>query len=204
MLSEDVLDRIFESGPQLTVVNVFGLTEAGRACSRSIRRGDPVSRSIGWPAPGVEICTDSAPGTPGELVIRGPNVMLGYLDDVTPESGIRYDPCREVRTGDIGYVGDGGEVFLLGRRDHLMNLKGVKVHPAEIEVVALKTRGVDDARAYLNGVLYIDVVSRLAGEDVIPAVKAALRAALPGYCQPSEVRLVDHIPRTDQGSKTLR
>jgi long-chain acyl-CoA synthetase len=207
MLTEDVLDKLFHIAPHITIVNIYGLTEAGRACSRKIGRDTPYSNSIGFPSPGVEIVIQNDTNGEGEIIIRGPNVMLGYLAKVENDR-IVFEPRSEMPTGDLGYRDANGEIILLGRRDHMINLMGVKIHPSEIEAAALKA-GVADARARVydqpgNGkVIHLDVVCKDSGITV-EGIIASMRASLPRAFLPQTVTFVPGIQRTDLGSKIIR
>lgn len=207
ILTEDLLGSFFTLSPQATVVNIYGLTEAGRACYRKITRATPFTQSIGVPAHGVEIEIRDASGGVGEIVIRGPNVMLGYLRGV--ESGrIVFNPCTEMPTGDLGYLDRNAEIVLLGRRDHMINLMGLKIHPSEIEMAALKA-GVTDARARVcdskdgDKAIHLDVVckdSDITAEGIIEK----MRLGLPRPFIPKTVTFQASIQRTDIGAKIVR
>ena len=208
VLTEDVLRRTFQINPGLTVVNIYGLTEAGRACFRKLDHKTPFSMSIGRPSQGVEIDIDGEKEEPGEIIIRGPNVMVGYFQGIV-DCRVDYLPCREVRTGDLGYFDSSGDIVLLGRRDHMINLKGAKIHPSEIEMAALKLAGVREAKAeMLRGpthepFIHLDVV--LVGDHFsADTIREALRKALPRMFVPATIRLVSDVARTELGAKILR
>ncbi len=207
-LMEDVLRRAFQINPGLIVVNIYGLTEAGRACYRILDRNTPFSMSIGRPSQGVEVEIDGEKGEPGEIIIRGPNVMLGYFQGIV-ECRVGYLPCREMRTGDLGYFDSSGDIVLLGRRDQVINLMGAKIHPIEIEMAALKVEGVREAKAQLlrgpTGEPFIHLDVAVVGDHFsAEAIREALRKALPRMFVPATIRLVSEIARTELGAKILR
>lgn len=207
-LLPELLSKIFRVNPRLTIFNIYGLTEAGRACYRRIVRSTPPSNSIGRPSSGVEIVVEGIPGDPGEIVIRGPNVMRGYFQGIDGERVV-FKPCAEVRTGDLGYYDQRGEIVLVGRRDHMLNIKGSKLHPAEIERLALQVPGVEDAQARLsadsNGEPFVrlEIVAN-NGDCDIDKVSALLRSHLNPVFFPREIQLVPHLTRTELGSKIIR
>jgi acyl-CoA synthetase (AMP-forming)/AMP-acid ligase II len=206
-LTEDVLRAIFAVAPAARVVDIYGLTEAGRACSRVITPGDGASTSIGTPSRGVHIAAGASPVAPEELVIEGPNVMLGYLSDVTDDGGIHFEPTACVRTGDLGYRDEHGAIHLAGRSDHLLNVHGTLVHPSQIETVAFASSGVADARARMSGGADSELILELVLDDPgadIDAVRKALRRELAPGLVPQQIALVDAIPHTELGSKTVR
>jgi acyl-CoA synthetase (AMP-forming)/AMP-acid ligase II len=145
------LRETFAANPAVSVFNIYGLTEAGRACYRRITAEQAYSRSIGRPSRGVTI---EAPGTaaaPGEIVIRGPNLMAGYLRAIQDDE-LQLDVREEIRTGDLGYYDERGELVLVGRKDHMINVTGNKIHPSEIESLALQVPGVLEAQAWAQSV----------------------------------------------------
>jgi len=207
-LPPDILRRAFMLNPGLTVLNVYGLTEAGRACYRVIRSGSNLGTSIGNASPTMKVWVDAPAGQSGELVISGSTVMLGYLQDITDEE-IRFAAVTDVRTADEGYVGDDGEIHLLGRKDDLMSLHGVKLHPSEIEVPVNQLSGVSDSLAYLhqdgggNKTIVLDVVAHR--ERVEPnQILDLLREHVPRLFLPHAINFVDAIPRTEIGRKLIR
>lgn len=206
-LSPELVQLIFRRSPNATVFDIYGLTEAGRACSHAIRRGEEASRSIGRPSPGVTITGGRSPQEPDELVIQGPNVMLGYLSGISPDGQPLYERCDTVRTGDLGYVDAEGNVTLTGRRDHLLNVRGDKVHPSEIEAVALEWPGVSDARVHLESGAEPELVLEVVTGDVDPGfepLRRLLRDRLPFHLVPRRIVRVQAIARTELGSKTVR
>jgi long-chain acyl-CoA synthetase len=206
-LTSALLERLFAFAPHVLVYNIYGLTEAGRACSRRIAADTPVSCSIGYPSRDVEITIDGSRERPGEIVIKGPNVA-GFLTGIRDDR-IEFNANDRIETGDLGYFDESGEIVLVGRKDHMLNVMGEKLHPSEIESIALKIEGVEDAAARAetsaNGVvrLVLDVVC----DDLdlrIGELKRMLRTYLPRAFVPGEVRCVKQIARTEIGSKVKR
>lgn len=83
-------------------------------------------------------------GEPGEILIRGPQVMKGYLDrpDVT---AAMIDPDGWLHTGDVGYVDGDGWLFVVDRVKELIKYKGFQVAPAELEALLLTHPDIADA-----------------------------------------------------------
>jgi acyl-CoA synthetase (AMP-forming)/AMP-acid ligase II len=198
----------FELNPDMKIFNIYGLTEAGRACHKEIGRSSIATNVIGKPSKGVEIIIDAPEGESGEIIIKGPNVMLGYLQEIDKDNVI-YKPCSQVNTGDIGYYDKNGDIVLVGRLDHMINIKGSKIHPAEIETLALQIPGISDAVAYTGAnekgdtIINLDIVSDDEKGD-LNALRTHLRKYLPPYFYPREINIVPHISRTELGSKILR
>jgi len=207
-LTPDLLRQAFVLNPDLKVFNIYGLTEAGRACYREIERSSVPSNSIGRPSPGVEITLDGPKGEPGEIVIRGPNVMLGYFRDICDDRVV-FNPCTEMRTGDRAYYDEKGEIILVGRQDHMINMRGVKIHPSEIEMIALQVAGVTDALARArtdgNGEVAINLDVVMGGDTCdLGALREHMRRNMSPHFFPREINAVPSIKRTELGSKIVR
>ncbi len=207
-LTADMMKQAFNLNPDMKIFNIYGLTEAGRACHKEIGRSSITTNVIGKPSKGVEISIDAPEGEAGEIVIKGPNVMLGYLQEILNDEVI-YKPCSQVNTGDIGYYDQNGDIILVGRLDDIINIKGSKIHPAEIETLALQVPGISDAIARTGTnekgdiIIKLDIVSTNETGD-LKALGTHLRNNLPSYFYPKEINLVSSISRTELGSKILR
>jgi len=134
------------------VAQGYGMTEASPVThlSPSGLKNFKVASS-GWVIPNTEVMVvdpitakPQGVGQPGELWIRGPQIMKGYLnqpqatrDSITPEGWYR--------TGDIGYVDDEGYFFVVDRLKELIKYKGMQVAPAELEALVLTHPAVADA-----------------------------------------------------------
>lgn len=169
----------------------------------------PGVMSVGRPLlfTGVRIADESGqslpPHTPGEIVVRGPTVMQGYHND--PEATARVLRGGELYTGDIGYLDESGQLFVLQRRDDLIISGGENIYPAEIEGVlkqhpAVKevcVVGIDDAEWGQKPAAAIVLKSDVqAGLDDILAFS---RERLAGYKQPRLIKVVNELPQTASG-----
>ncbi|WP_328632733.1 4-coumarate--CoA ligase family protein [Streptomyces sp. NBC_00356] len=150
---------------------------------------------------------DVAPGEPGEVLIRGPQVMKGYLGrpDATADM---IDTEGWLRTGDVGRVDAEGWLFVVDRVKELIKYKGFQVAPADLEAVLLAHEGIADAAVI--GVLDEDgnevpkafVVRAdpaLGAEDV----KAYVAERVAPYKKIRRVAFIDGVPRAASG-KILR
>jgi len=208
ILTSDIMKPAFNQNPDMKIFNIYGLTEAGRACCKEIGRSSIKTNAIGTPAKSVEIIIDGPKGESGEIIIKGPNVMLGYLQEIDKEDVI-YKPCSQMNTGDIGYYDKSGDIILVGRRDHMINIRGSKIHPAEIETLALQIPGISDVIAITNTdekgeiIINIDIVSADESCD-LNVLRTHLRKNLPSLFYPRGINIVPNISRTELGSKLLR
>jgi long-chain acyl-CoA synthetase len=116
----------------IPVANGYGLTEAGTAVTLD-RLDPPRPGSVGVALPGTEVrIRDAGPDGVGEVVVRGPTVMLGYLDDPPLTAETIVDGW--LRTGDLGRLDAGGHLTLVGRRRNMIVTEGGKnVYPEDVE-----------------------------------------------------------------------
>jgi len=112
------------------VLEGWGLTEASPCCSVTNRDSGWQSGCVGFPMPGITIRIDSDQ----EILVKGPNVMAGYLDDEEATSRV-IDDDGWLHSGDLGEFGSDG-LRLVGRKDGAFKLTtGEKVHPQRVETV---------------------------------------------------------------------
>jgi HIP---CoA ligase len=183
------------------VVTAFGMTEA--VVATMCREDDPaeiVATTCGRAVPGMETRIDAPDGEPGELLLRGDHVMLGYLDDeeATAEA---IDAEGWLHTGDIGTLDERGNLTITDRLKDMYISGGFNVYPAEVEqalarldgVTDVAVVGVPDERMGEVGKAY--VVGSTTAEDVIAFAKERLA----NFKVPRHVALVDALPRNLSG-----
>lgn len=127
----------------------YGLTE-GMVSFMQVEDAEP-NGSVGVPTPNIEckivdITTGEAlgPHHRGEVLIRGPHVMLGYLDAEEATRKV-LEPDGFLHTGDLGYFDENEELFLVDRIKELIKYKGQQVSPVELEAVLMAHPKVADA-----------------------------------------------------------
>ncbi len=140
-MNSSILAQLKEIFPNALMFNNYGMTEATPRISY-IREDDPsfFEQTCGRPINGLEIKiadpltnNELPPRAKGIVLIRGPNVTSGYLND-DELNELLFTRDNFLITGDIGYIKD-GLLFLLGRNDDIFNVGGEKVAPMEIERV---------------------------------------------------------------------
>ncbi|KAL5527262.1 hypothetical protein ACEPAG_6053 [Sanghuangporus baumii] len=150
-LTKAVQERLKSRGAQVTIVQGYGLTETSPN-SHLLPQADAERKigSIGLLLPNLEsrIVTDDGEdakeGEPGELWLRGPTIMKGYLNkpDATRDS-ITSDGW--FKTGDIAVIDKEGYYYIVDRKKELIKYKGSQVPPAELEAVLLQHPDIADA-----------------------------------------------------------
>lgn len=150
---------------------------------------------------------DQGPGGEGELWVKGPQVMLGYLNNPTATAAT-LDAEGWLRTGDIARIDADGYMFIVDRLKELIKYKGFQVAPAEVEAVLVALPGVIDAAVVGQadpeaGEIPVAFVVRAEGGPEEAAIRAHLEAQLAHYKQVQRVIFVDAIPKSASG-KILR
>jgi HIP---CoA ligase len=193
------------------VLTAYGLTEAngmGTMC-RADDDAVTVATTCGRPFADFELRIDAAaPEEAGEVLLRGPNVMLGYLDDPAATAAA-IDAEGWLHTGDIGAVDAAGNLRITDRLKDMYICGGFNVYPAEVEQVLARMDGIADAAV-------IGVPDHRLGEVgrafVIPRTDASLdeesviaytREHLANFKAPRSVRFVDALPR-NAGGKVVK
>ncbi len=209
-----LIARVRAAIPRARIFVMYGQTEASARLSYvPPERLDEKLGSAGIAIPGVELAIVDpagralAPGEVGEIAARGANVMQGYLDD--PEATARALRHGWLHTGDLGHMDDDGFVFIAGRQSDMIKSGGHRMGPHEIEEVIAEIPGVLEC-----AVVGVDdpLLGQAVAAFVVPApgveldersIKKACFVELPRYKQPSHVRIVDSLPKSDRG-KVLR
>jgi HIP---CoA ligase len=193
------------------VLTAYGLTEAngmGTMC-RADDDAVTVATTCGRPFADFELRIDGAGGgESGEVLLRGPNVMLGYLDD--PEAtAAAIDADGWLHTGDIGAVDERGNLRITDRLKDMYICGGFNVYPAEVEQVLARMNGVADTAvigvpdARLGEVGQAFVVTRPGSELDEESVIAYTREHLANFKAPRSVRFVEALPR-NAGGKVVK
>src|SRR6267142_4625024 len=126
-------------GLGFTILEGYGLTEASPVLTVTRPEHGLLMGSVGRPLPGVEVRISDADATGvGEVIARGPNVMLGYYSDETATRNALVE--RWLYTGDLGKLDDDGNLFLVGRsKELIVDTNGKNVYPDELEEVYLNS-----------------------------------------------------------------
>ncbi|WP_236041723.1 FadD3 family acyl-CoA ligase [Streptomyces sp. Y2F8-2] len=195
-----------------TVLTAYGLSEASGFVTMC-RRSDPpevIATTSGRPIPGVEVRVVDAQGEPlgaglpGEVLVRGFNVMRGYFEDETATAeALTRDGW--LRTGDVGVLDPAGNLRITDRIKDMFIVGGFNAYPAEIEqllalhpdVAEAAVIGVPDARLGEVGKAY--VVRRPGAVVTSDDLIAWSRREMANYKVPREVEFVESLPRNASG-----
>ncbi|MFI1175328.1 FadD3 family acyl-CoA ligase [Streptomyces melanogenes] len=193
-----------------TVLTAYGLSEASGIVTMC-RRGDPaevIAYTSGRAIPGTEVRVLAEPGAPGEVLVRGFNVMRGYFEDEA-ETGRVITGDGWLRTGDVGVLDAAGNLRITDRIKDMFIVGGFNAYPAEIEqvlglhpeVAEVAVVGVPDGR--LGEVGRAFVVRR--GGSVLSADELIgwARREMANFKVPREVWFLGELPR-NAGGKVVK
>jgi long-chain acyl-CoA synthetase len=205
------LHRAFEHKFGIGIIETFGMTETNAPCFTNPY--DPAKRKIGSPgrAFGNEAMVidpttgaEQSRGTPGELMVRGDNVMTGYYKD--PENTAKtLEPDGWMHTGDLGYMDKDGFVFVTGRSKELIIKGGENIAPREIDEALLKHPAVLEAAAVgipdanYGQEIMACVVLKNDTNCTIAALTEFARRELGEYKTPKIIKLVAELPKGPSG-----
>jgi D-alanine--poly(phosphoribitol) ligase subunit 1 len=242
VLTNDTAARLKSRFPQARVENMYGPTEACVAVTSLTVTADILAECnplpVGKPKPDCRIIVcrpeeldsfmreESPPAPPepvqdgqrGEIVIAGPSVSIGYLNNpgqsgkafFTWESGGRV--WRAYRTGDAGFW-RGGHLFYQGRLDFQLKLYGYRIEPGDIEEHLRRVDGVENAVvlgvvpngrvAFLKA--FVTTNEPVADEfEARLKLRKSLQQKLPGYMIPRSFAFLDRMPVTPNGKVDRR
>jgi long-chain acyl-CoA synthetase len=215
-LPERHIRRMRALMPRARIYLMYGLTECKRVAYLPPELIDSKPTSVGIPIPDTEAWIEdesgaviTTPGVAGELIVRGPHVMVGYWNRPEETAQVlrpgRHPYERELRTGDLFRQDADGHLYFISRRDDLIKTAGERVSPREVENVLYELDAVKEAAV-------IGIPDEMLGS----AIKAfvALRegmmlteAEVIKHCQkrlersrvPKQVAFVAELPKTSSG-----
>lgn len=196
--------------PDVRKFDAYGGSEVGAVCyiDYNAVRGD--TRCVGKANPGVEIYTvdesyervDATRENPAIIAIRSNTVTVGYWNE--PELTAQTIRDGVIYMTDLGYM-ENGYLYLVGRRDDVINVGGLKIAPTEVEDVAMQHPAVNECVCVpfddrIFGRTVKMYVSLNAGFELNPKELAAfIGERLEAYKVPRFIEQIDEIPRTFNG-----
>jgi len=194
------------------LLELWGMTELSGLGTTHALFAPNLPGSIGVALPGVEVrvadladvAKDAPRGEPGELMVRGPIVMLGYFGNEAETRAV-IEADGWLHTGDIAYADATGHFFIVDRRKDLIITAGYNVYPAEIERVlaghpAVALVGVGPLPDPVKGEIACAYVVRREGAEVTEAELIDFsRDHLAAYKRPRRVIFTDTLPATSSG-----
>jgi long-chain acyl-CoA synthetase len=211
-----VQQGVAERWKQLTgvpLVEGYGLSETSPVLSCNPIDGTDRIGTIGLPLPETDLKivdqdgNDAAPGQPGEICAKGPQVMNGYWNREEDTKNV-FIGDGWLRTGDIGFMLEDGFFKIIDRKKDMINVSGFNVYPNEVEDVLSTLEGVHEVAAigvpdeHSSEAVKVFIVKK----DIHPTheeVKSFCLKNLAKYKVPKYIEFVNELPKTNVG-KILR
>ena len=210
-LPEELKDQVKTVFPDIRLYNFYGSTESGRSCVLNFNSPDDAKHCIGRAARNACIFFTDENGNEiktskdrtGLLASAGKMNMRGYHNDPEKTAEVLRDGV--VYTKDEGYIDEEGRIYVLGRRDDVINYMGIKITPEEIEekvrtiegIADCACVGISDASAGQIPVLFYSVQKdrEVKSEDI----QIFLKSCLDANKMVKKIYRIEEIPRTSNG-----
>ena len=201
--------------PSYALLNAYGPTETTvYVCSHYVDRNEP-NIPIGKPNADAELFIVNRYGkqlpwgASGELIIAGPQVAAGYLNqpEKTAAAFVEWNGKRVYRTGDIVRYRENGDIEFVGRKDGQVKIRGFRIELKEVEAVIREFPGIKDATVqafdYPTGGKYIAAYVVSDEKVDIKSLNAFIMERKPPYMVPAATMQIDAIP-LNQNQKVNR
>lgn len=203
MSSQDI-DKLVELLPNCNLIYSYGLTEASPRVTY-IMGSDLLKKagSSGRPIKNVKIeISNKGIDNNGEIVVSGPNVMLGYYNDAEKTRKTIVD--GKLYTGDYGYIDEDGYLYVQGRKDNMIISAGKNIYPEEIEQVLQTAEGVKEVlvRNISDDKGVEKFIAYIVTDDIEPNMSSLFEVCknrLENYKIPSKFVYVKELEKTPSG-----
>ena len=213
-LQPKTLDAMAKKFKRATLLEGYGLSEASPAvCMNTFKKQKAGSVGTALHSYEMKIVDEEMNevhrGTIGDIIVKGDNIMQGYLNrpTATEESIIN----GWLITGDMGYMDDEDFLFIVDRRKDLIISKGINIYPREIEevidtfegVAASAVIGIVDENSGEAPVVYIELLEDISRLDEV-ALKKFMREHLANYKIPKQIHIIESLPKNATGKVLKR
>jgi long-chain acyl-CoA synthetase len=213
-LQPKTLDAMAKKFKRATLLEGYGLSEASPAvCMNTFKKQK--AGSVGTALYGYEMkivdgeMSEVHRGTIGDIIVKGDNVMQGYLDRPTATDETIVNGW--LLTGDMGYMDDEGFLFIVDRRKDLIISKGINIYPREIEEVidayegvgASAVIGIIDEKSGEVPIVYIELKEDAESLDE-QGLKKYMREHLANYKIPKQIHMIKELPKNATGKVLKR
>jgi len=206
--------RRFEERFQTKIYEGYGLSECSPVCVENPFGKKTKPGSIGLPIPGFKArIVDSSdrdvePGQVGELIVKGPGVMKGYLN--RPEATAKAIVNGWLHTGDLARMDEDGYIYIVERKKDMIIRGGYNIYPREIEELLFQHPDIVEAAVYgvpnddLGEEVVADLVLRAGSSVTGDEIRLFVKERVAPYKYPRIVRLVNDLPRSHTGKVLKR
>ena len=219
-IATEVVRRTWTAFPTAEMIEVYGATELSPLTTalrnEHLLLDDDRSRSCGQSIPGTDVRildpdgTEVGRGEIGEVVVRGPNVMVGYWNKPEQTADVLKDGAYW--TGDLGYMDDEGYVFLVDRSKDMIVSGGENVYCTEVEEILYKHEAVLEAAVYgvpdeqWGEAVHATVVPREEHSNVAPELLIDFcKQHIAGYKVPKGIEIrQEPLPKSGPGKVLKR
>jgi acyl-CoA synthetase (AMP-forming)/AMP-acid ligase II len=207
------LPCMFTQGYGLTEAGVTWLQPSDHSLDPPAGRRDPLE-SVGGAVPGLEIAIVDEngnrlpPGQPGEIIVRGGDLMQGYWRREEETARVIRDGW--FHTGDSGYLDEHGFLFMAGRKKDLIIRAGENIAPIEVETALMSHPAVADTGVFgipdqeWGEIVGAAVVLRPSEKATAEELIEHCRQRIASYKKPSRIFFVDALPRNAAGKLLTR
>ncbi len=213
-LQPKTLDAMAKKFKRATLLEGYGLSEASPAVCMNTFKNQKAG-SVGTALHGYEMkivdgdMNEVDYGMIGDIIVRGDNVMQGYLNRPTATEETIINGW--LLTGDMGYMDDEGFLFIVDRKKDLIISKGINVYPREVEEVidiyegvgASAVIGIIDERSGEIPIVYIELEEGVESLDEA-GLKKYMKESLANYKIPKQIHLIKELPKNATGKVLKR
>lgn len=209
------IEQFIEKYPWINLIYSYGLTEAAPRVTY-INKIDWLNKkkSSGKPIEDVSVFIVDKDkkrvgcNIIGEIVVKGPNVMLGYYKNHELTNKVLRE--NMLYTGDLGYIDDEGYLYVTGRRDNLIVIAGKNIYPEEIEGIFLQIPGIKEVlvNEKYDELLENKIEAHIVAEDNFNMsrneIYRILRKNLESYKIPHRIYFTENLEKTISGKIVRR
>lgn len=211
-LSSNSIKSLLRAYPNSNFWQGYGMTETSPLITKYSNKNHEKLDSVGTAIKNVEIFIETnkkihnRPYTKGEILVKGPNVMLGYYKNEEETNKIIRNGY--LYTGDIGYLDEEGYLYICGRKKNIIIVRGLNIYPEELESSLLNSSFVRDCVVYGetdsfgDETICVDIVP-INSEVTLENIKTYCTLNLSTYKQPTKIKFVNKINKGMSG-KTKR
>jgi long-chain acyl-CoA synthetase len=207
-LPEDTI-HAFEKRFNIPLIEGYGLTEASPVVAVNPLKGIRKPTSVGPPIPGVEVAVVGEEGKKlpagetGELLVKGPNVMKGYFNNIEETEAVLKEGW--LYTGDLARIDEDGYIYIVDRKKDLIIIDGMNVYPREVEDFIMKHPaveecamvGIPDGKGSEIPILFIKKKegTLIAEKDISNYLKGRIAR----FKNPKKIIFIEEFPKTATG-----